>query len=150
MTIPTLALPFIVPRKSAPSLTRVKERAPHNIAATYFMGVEFAYYDIHVSVDITDQMVKRIAGEKMFETLGHTEEFARKRLEIGAGHWGWHARVASPEPFVRARRTVQTHLTVSEHDLRAATKPRRRGGSACSRASWTTDDAVSVSLPPVV
>ena len=98
----------------------LKERAPHNIAATYYMGVEFAYYDIHVSIDITDQVANRIEAEKMFETQGHTEEFARKRLEIGGGQFGWHAKVAYAEPFVRAQQTVQTHLTVSAQDLRAS------------------------------
>jgi LmbE family N-acetylglucosaminyl deacetylase len=99
------------------------KRAPHTIATTYFMGVEFAYYDIHVSVDISDQMDNRIEAEKMFETQGHTEEFAQKRLEIGAGQFGWHAKVAYAEPFVRAQQQVQTHLTVTEHDVRSSLEP---------------------------
>ena len=100
-----------------------KERAPHNVAGTYYMGVESAYYDIHVCVDITDQMDNRIKAEKMSETQGHTEEFAHKRLEIGAGQFGWHAKVAYAEPFVRAQQQVQTHLTVTEHDMRASLEP---------------------------
>ena len=46
-----------------------KERGPHNVAETYYMGVESAYYDIHVCVDITDQMDNRIKAEKMSEKL---------------------------------------------------------------------------------
>jgi len=101
----------------------LKQRAPHTVASTYFMGVEFAFYDIHVSVDITDQVANRVQAEKLFSTQGHTEEFARKRLEIGGGHFGWCAHVAYAEPFVRAHQEVKPHLTVSEHDLRASEEP---------------------------
>ena len=97
----------------------LKERAPHNIAATYYMGVEFAYYDIHVSIDITDQVANRIEAEKMFETQGHTEEFARKRLEIGGGQFGWHAKVGVRRALCPwPSKPCRPHLTVSAQDLR--------------------------------
>ena len=63
----------------------------------------------------------------MFESQGQFEEFARKRVEIGAGSAGWHAHVGYAEGFVRAEPEVLTELRVPGMALRRAEEPRETG-----------------------
>ena len=101
------------------------KRPPHRVVATYYMGVEFPYGDIDLFIDITDQVENRVKAEILFTTQAHTPEFARKRLQIGAGNYGWAAGVAYAEPFIRARSEVGRHLTVTEHDLQTTEMSRK-------------------------
>ena len=95
-------------------------RSPHKVAAIYYMAIEFAYHDADLIVDITDQAEKRVEAEILFQSQAHTPEFARKRIDIGAGAFGWTAQTGYGEPFIRAAREVARHLTVTEEDLAAA------------------------------
>ena len=84
------------------------------------MGVSVSALDVDVLVDITEQAEKRLQAELAFKSQGHTEPFARKRMEIGIGQYGWYAGVGYAEAFIRARTPVVTYLTVSEHERRRA------------------------------
>jgi len=61
-----------------------------------------------------------------FESQGHTEPFARKRMEIGIGHYGWYAGVDYVEPFVRVGSPYQTGF----RKMNCALCPPAPGGSA--------------------
>ncbi|MCK4324192.1 MAG: PIG-L family deacetylase [Armatimonadetes bacterium] len=98
---------------------REGQRIPHRVAAVYYTGVDVPRRDIELFVDITDQAANRLAAEKLFTTQGHTAEFAHKRIEIGAGGWGWSAHVAYAEPFIRAHAEVSRYLTVTDEALSA-------------------------------
>lgn len=96
-------------------------RPPHQVAAIYYMAVGINPSDVDLLVDISEQAEKRMKAEMAFKSQGHTEPFARKRMEIGIGHYGWYAGVGYAEPFVRAGREVEKYLRVSEYDLRKVT-----------------------------
>ena len=91
-------------------------QAPHAIATTYYMGAEYAITDLDLIVDITDQIEKRYQAEILFTTQGHTEEFARKLMEVMSS-FGWAARTGYGEAFVRAGRQVSRKLLVTDEDL---------------------------------
>ena len=100
---------------------------PHTTAVTYYLGVYFTREEIDFYVDITEWRDKRIEAEVMFESQGQFDEFARKRVEIGAGSAGWHAHVGYAEAFVRAEPEVLPDLRVPETALRRAEEPREAG-----------------------
>ncbi len=99
---------------------------PHSIAAAFYPGVYFQRDEIDFYVDITDWKEQRIQAEILFGTQGHTEAYARKRVEIGPGHMGWYSGAGYAEGFVRARPELLTEIRVSEADLRRASEPHRR------------------------
>ncbi|MFH1008500.1 MAG: PIG-L deacetylase family protein [Candidatus Latescibacterota bacterium] len=96
------------------------KRAPHKVAQVYYIGVEFGWTDIDLFVDISDQIASRIAAEALYETQGHTSQFARKHVEAFAGSAGWWGRTGYAEPFIRAKAETSEYLTVSPIDLRTA------------------------------
>ena len=98
-------------------------RAPHRVAAAYYMGVGVNGSDVDLLVDISEQAEKRLQAEMAFKSQGHTEPLARKRMEIGIGSYGWNAGVGYAEPFIRAGREVDMYLRVSEYDLQKMTTP---------------------------
>ena len=75
---------------------------PHTIAATYYPGVYYMSDEIDFYVDISDWKEQRVQAEVLFSSQGHTETFARKRIEIHTGHAGWYAGTGYAEGFVRA------------------------------------------------
>ena len=95
------------------------ERAspPHKVAQVYYIGVEFGWTDIDLFVDISDQMANRIKAEGLYETQGHTPEFARKRIEAFAGYHGWFGHSGYAEPFIRSRGQVGNLLSLTELEL---------------------------------
>ena len=101
---------------------RTKQR-PHKIAATYYPGVYFMQDEIDFYVDITDWYEQRVQAEILFQSQGHTEAFARKRIEIGAGYMGWHAGVAYAEGFVREVPEVLPRIIVPELALQRSSEP---------------------------
>jgi LmbE family N-acetylglucosaminyl deacetylase len=101
---------------------RTKQR-PHRIAATYYPGVYFMQDEIDFYVDITDWHEQRVQAEILFQSQGHTEAFARKRIEIGAGYMGWHAGVAYAEGFVRDAPEVLPRIIVPEFALQRVLEP---------------------------
>lgn len=100
-------------------------RQPHTVAVTYYMGVYFTQDEIDFFVDISAWRQQRVQAELLFESQGHTEAFAQKRVEIGAGTMGWHAHTEYAEGYVRAAPEVLPRLIVPEIALRAAREPRQ-------------------------
>ena len=74
-------------------------------------------------VDITDWYEQRVQAEVLFKSQGHTEPFARKRIEIGAGSIGWSGGMAYAEAFVRSKAEVVPKLTLSPYTLLMAEEP---------------------------
>ena len=98
---------------------------PHTIAATYYPGVYYMPDEIDFYVDISDWKERRVQAEILFSSQGHTETFARKRIEIHTGHAGWHAGTGCAEGFVRAAPEVLSQIHVPETALRRASEPRQ-------------------------
>ena len=98
---------------------------PHTVAATFYLGIYFTREEIDFYVDISGWRDKRVRAETLFASQGQFEEFARKRVEIGAGTAGWYAQVAYAEGFVRAEAETLAELHVPELALRRAEEPRR-------------------------
>lgn len=96
---------------------------PHRIARTLYMGIEWAYHDWDLVIDITDQVHRRVRAETMFRTQGHTPGFAAKRIEIGAGMVGWNARCAYAEPFLESRSRLDDRIRVSPIERDLAERP---------------------------
>jgi len=96
---------------------------PHQIAATFYPGVYFDRGDWDLIVDVADWYEQRVQAEVMFESQGHTEPFARKRIEISAGSVGWFAGTGYAEAFVRSRPEVVQKLTLSPYSLLGAQEP---------------------------
>ncbi len=95
-------------------------RAPHRVASIYYTGIDYAFHEVDVCIDISDQVSKRIEAETIFESQGHTAEFAKKRIESSAGFQGWKANTGYAETFIRGYREISKCLTVTEENLRLA------------------------------
>lgn len=93
------------------------KRTPHRIAALYYTGVDFPAHEVDYVVDISEHAANRLRAEEIFLSQGHTPDFARKRIEIGAGNFGWRAHLAYGEPWVKARPDVVTHLRPTEYAM---------------------------------
>ena len=102
----------------------VRQR-PHTIAATYYPGVYFMQDEIDFYVEISAWKEQRIQAEILFSSQGHTEAFARKRVEISAGHMGWYSGTEYAEGFVRAAPELLPEIRVPEAALRRAAEPRQ-------------------------
>ena len=98
---------------------------PHTVAATFYLGIYFTREEIDFYVDISEWRDKRVRAETLFASQGQFEEFARKRVEIGAGTAGWYAQVAYAEGFVRAEAETLGELRVPELALLRAEEPRQ-------------------------
>ena len=96
------------------------KRVPHNIAVTYYLGVEFPPQDWDLIVDITEQVENRVKAEVLFATQGHTRPLALKRIEVGAGLTGWHGGFAYGEAFLEPRPRLTDHLPVTDIELEHA------------------------------
>ena len=99
---------------------RDQGRAPHRVASTYYTGVDFAFHEVDVCIDISDQVANRKKAEILFESQGHTEELAEKRIESSAGFQGWKAHVGYAETFIRGYREISSCLSITEENLRLA------------------------------
>ena len=97
-----------------------RKRSPHHVAQVYYIGVEFGWTDIDLFVDISDQVANRIKAEAVYETQGHTPQFARKRIEVFAGYAGWWSRTGYAETYIRAKAETSEYLSVTPIDLRTA------------------------------
>jgi LmbE family N-acetylglucosaminyl deacetylase len=109
-------------------------RRPHQVAAVYYTGVDLPMEDFDLMVDISDQAEKRIKAEEIFQTQGHTPAFARKRIEIGTGYYGWHARTGYAEGWVRGQTEVGRYLTVTDQQLELAELPRHEAIARMGRS----------------
>ncbi len=99
---------------------RVHGRAPHRVAWINNTGVAHAFHAVDLCVDISDQVSNRKKAEMLFESQGHTAEFAEKRIESSAGFQGWKANIAYAETFIRGYRELLRCLTVTDENLRQA------------------------------
>ena len=107
-------------------------RAPHRVAAVYYTGIDYAFHEVDVCIDIADQVANRKKAEMLFESQGHTPEFAEKRIESSAGFQGWKVHIGYAETFIRGYREVSRCLSVTEENLRMAEM------SHDERLRWTT------------
>jgi len=101
------------------------EEIPHTVAAVYYPGVYFQPDEIDFYVDVTAWTERRIEAEAAFASQGQSPEFARRRVEVNVGFYGWRAGTASAEGFVRAAPDVVSHIEVSSYALRRAREPRQ-------------------------
>jgi len=76
-------------------------------------------------VDIDDWVEQRVQAEAIFESQGHTPDFARRRLEIELGRVGWFYRTRYAEPFMREKSELLSRITVPESALRMASESHR-------------------------
>ena len=97
---------------------------PHTIAATCYPGVYSMANEIDFCVDISAWKEQRVQAEILFSSQGHTEAFAKKRIEICAGHMGWYNGTEYAEGFVRAAPEVLPEIRVPEMALQRAAEPR--------------------------
>ena len=97
---------------------------PHSIAVTYYMGVYYMPDEIDFYVDISDWCEKRVQAEILFASQSHTEGFARKRVDIGAGQMGWACGISHAEGYVRATHELHRRIIVPEIALERAMEPR--------------------------
>lgn len=95
----------------------VRDARPHRIAATYFMGVYYQRDEIDFVVDVTDWYEQRVQAEALFESQGHTDAYARRRITVGVGNTGWFSGTLYAEGFVRERPELLPHITVAESAL---------------------------------
>ena len=95
------------------------QHPPHRIAATYYPGVYFNRDAWDFVVDITDWYEKRVQAEVLYKSQGHTEQFARKRMDISIGSAGWFAGVGYAEGWVQAKAETRPRIIVGEYTLRA-------------------------------
>ena len=94
--------------------------APHTVALTYYLGAFFETDEIDLYIDISEWAEKRVQAEMLFRTQGHTEAFARKRVEISAGHAGWSSHTQYAEGFIRRDPELGDSLPVPPRALAKA------------------------------
>ena len=88
---------------------------PHQVAMTFWPGQTFDLSQLDLVVELSDEWFeKRIQAEACFESQGHDEQWARRRMLLYLGVMGNHARTAYGEGFVRERLELHSHLPVSE------------------------------------
>ena len=95
-------------------------QAPHRVAAVYYLANDYAYHEADICIDIADQVANRKKAEMLFESQGHTPEFAEKRVESAVGYQGWKARIGYAETFIRGYREVSRYLSITEENFRLA------------------------------
>ena len=96
---------------------RNQGHAPHKVASVYYTGVDYAFHEVDVCIDISDQVENRKKAEILFESQGHTPELAEKRIESSAGFQGWKAHIGYAETFIRGYREISRCLSVTEENL---------------------------------
>ena len=109
-------------------------RSPHRVAAIYYTGIDYGFHEVDVCIDISDQVENRIKAEEIFESQGHTAEFAIKRIESSAGFQGWKAGTGYAETFIRGYREISRCLSVTKENLQLA------GSSHEERLRWITGE----------
>lgn len=110
-------------------------RAPHRVAAVYYTGIDYGFHEVDVCIDISDQVENRIRAEEVFESQGHTAEFAKKRIESSAGFQGWKAGTGYAETFIRGYREISRCLSVTKENLLLAESSHEE------RLRWITGDS---------
>lgn len=111
-------------------------RAPHQVAALYYMAINFGFHEVDVCIDITDQVENRKKAENLFTSQGHTPEFSEKRIESLAGFLGWKVGLGYAETFIRGYVEISRHLSLSDEKLRMAESSREE------HLQWLTGNPV--------
>ena len=94
---------------------------PHQVTVTFWHGQVFDRSKLDFIVELSDEWFeKRVQAEACFETQGHDEAWARRRMLLALGNMGGHARTAYGEGFVRERLELHSHLPVPEIMIRQA------------------------------
>ena len=94
---------------------------PHSVAVTFWPGVYFDRSQVDFVVELSGEWFeKRVQAEAFYESQGHDEVWARRRMEIDIGHMGQRARTRYGEGFVREKPELLTHLPVPELMLQQA------------------------------
>ena len=93
---------------------------PHRVAMVIYMGVYFNRDRVDFYVDISDFVEQRIMAEAMFDSQGHTYEYAKKSIERTVGGQGSMSRMAYSEGFVRSTFEVCEKIPISPLSLRRA------------------------------
>ena len=101
-----------------------KDRIPHRIPQTFYLGVSRSFDDLDFYVDVSDQFENRVNAEMCYVSQGHTPEYARIRVMKSLGNSGWYAGVAYAEPFVRGSLKLFTRLPITKLEIQNA----RAGG----------------------
>ena len=96
------------------------DRIPHRVAQVYYLGVDLAYREVDFFVGISDQYESRLKAEMCFASQAQTEGYARKRVEILPGYFGWMSCVSYAEPFVRGSAKLDRRLSATPLELRLA------------------------------
>jgi LmbE family N-acetylglucosaminyl deacetylase len=113
---------------------------PHQVAMTFWPGQAFDLSQLDLVVELSDEWFeKRIQAEACFESQGHDEQWARRRMLLDLGGMGNHARTAYGEGFVREKLELHSHLPVSEVMI----KQTETGDTANVRKMFGLDDATS-------
>ena len=93
--------------------------------------------DYDLVVDITDQAANRMKAEAFFTTQGHSEEYAKKRIEVEVANIGWKSHTcAYAEAFIQASPSLVDHLPVTELELEQAVRPTTESQALMSRIVW--------------
>lgn len=67
-----------------------------------------------VSIVSGELFKKRVKAEMLYESQGHTEGWARRRMELELGHTGFVMATRYAESFDRAKTELLTYLPVPE------------------------------------
>lgn len=88
---------------------------PHQVAMTFWPGQAFDLSQLDLVVELSEEWFeKRIQAEACFESQGHDEQWARRRMLLDLGVMGNHARTAYGEGFVREKLELHSHLPLPE------------------------------------
>ncbi len=95
---------------------------PHITAVTLYPGVYFDISEHDFAVDISEWYEQRVLAEIAFRSQGHTEQFARRRIQVEVGSTGFHYGAMYAEGFVRDKPELQSSIFVSDLTLRYASE----------------------------
>jgi LmbE family N-acetylglucosaminyl deacetylase len=96
------------------------QKTPHSVALIYYMGIDFGWQDWELIIDVESHAENRLKAEMLFQTQGHTEGFARHRIEMSLALGGWVGGFAFGESFIRARPQIIEHLPLTDIELTQA------------------------------
>ena len=101
----------------------ISRRQSHTVKAVFYLAVDMPMQSVDLFIDITDQAANRIRAEKLFTTQDHTDEYANKRIQIGAGFMGWMSGTSYGEAWVRARPQFNLRIDLTDQELERADLP---------------------------
>lgn len=97
---------------------------PLQVAAVYYLGIYFMRDQIDFYIDVSDWIDRRVEAEALFESQGHSYEFARRRMEVTIGNAGYYIGTQYAEGFVRARPELLSKIHLSDIEVERAREAR--------------------------